>query len=145
MDLNRSMRKGSFDKESPDDISHIDPSSWYKHFSDLLSKKVEVDPIIETYINENKDMFESELGTPFSKEELLVALKDLKNNKSTSMDQVSNEMLKTGGLILSGTVLFLFNKILKVGFYPSLWSLVVRLSTRNYVDLCCLYIREQAG
>ena len=78
MDHIRSMWKVSFDKESPDDTSHIDPSSWYKHFSDLLSKKTEVDPIIETYINENKDMFESELGTPFSKEELLVALKDLK-------------------------------------------------------------------
>ena len=52
----------------------------------------------------------------------MVALKDLKNNKTTSLDQISNEMLKTGGLILSNSVLFLFNQILKVGFYPNLWK-----------------------
>ena len=114
------MRKGNFDKESPDDTSHITASSWHQHFSDLLSKKVEVDPNIEAFINENKDLFESELGTPFSKNELLVALKDLKNNKTTSLDQISNEMLKTGCLILSERVLFLFNQILKLSFHPNL-------------------------
>ena len=122
MELIKSMRKGNFDKNSPDDTSHIDASSWHKHFSDLLSKKVDVDPNIEDFINNNKDCFESELGTPFSKKELLLAIKGLKNNKSTSLDRISNEMLKTGGLILCDSFLYLFNKILSVGFFPNLWK-----------------------
>ena len=92
MELIKSMRNGNFDKNNPDDTSNVSPSAWHRHFSDLLSKKIEVDPNIKSFINENKALFESELGVPFTKEELLVAIKGLKNNKSTSLDQVSNKI-----------------------------------------------------
>ena len=122
MQLIKSMRNGNFDKNNLDDTSNVSPSAWHRHFSDLLSKKIEVDPNIKSFINENKALFESELGVPFTKEELLVAIKGLKNNKSTSLDQVSNEMLKTFGKILPDSFLFLFNKILSIGCYPNLWK-----------------------
>ena len=36
----------------------------------------------------------------FTKSELLIGLKGLKNNKASSFDQISNEMLKVGGLVI---------------------------------------------
>ena len=122
MELIKSMRSGNFDKQKSDDTSHVHPSTWHNHFSELLSKKGDQDPNIEQFIHENKVLFESELGVPFTTVELLTAIKSLKNNKSTSLDLISNEMLKTCGKIIPDHFLFLFNKILSVGCYPNLWK-----------------------
>ena len=122
MELIKSMRSGNFDKKTPDDTSHVNPSEWHKHFSDLLTKKPAKDPNIENFISENKDLFESELGIPFTKTEFLAAIKDLKNNKSTSLDLISNEILKCCGNIFPENFLCLFNKILTFGYYPNLWK-----------------------
>ena len=40
-DLIKSMRDGNFDKEVSDDTASISPQTWFKHFSELLAKKVE--------------------------------------------------------------------------------------------------------
>ena len=122
MELVKSMRSGNFDKCMPDDTSHIDPQTWHQHFAKLLSKNVPANPSLNSYVQQNKNVFESELGVPFTKEELRLALKSLKNNKSSSFDQISNEMLKTGGNIISDSFLFLFNNILDVSCYPSPWK-----------------------
>ena len=122
MELIKSMRSGNFDKNTPDDTSHINPSDWHKHFSELLTKKTAQDPNIESFIFENKDLFESELGIPFTKNELLAAIKGLKNNKSTTLDLISNEMLKCCGKFFPESFLCLFNKILTVGYYPNVWK-----------------------
>ena len=58
----------------------------------------------------------------FTKAELISGLKQLKNNKASSFDQISNEMLKTGGIILIDPMLKLFNEIYSSSFYPSLWK-----------------------
>ena len=106
----------------PDDTSHIDAQTWHQHFAKLLSKNVPANPSLNSYVQQNKNAFESELGVPFTKDELRLALKSFKNNKSSSFDQISNEMLKTGGKIISDSFLFLFNNILDVSCYPSLWK-----------------------
>ena len=51
-----------------------------------------------------------------------MGLKGLKNNKASSFDQISNEMLKTGGTIIVEPLLKLFNHILSRSFYPSAWK-----------------------
>ena len=111
MDLVKSMRDGSFDRAISDDTSGVSPSTWHSHFSNLLAKKI--DPVKSDVLEEN------ELNEPFTHLELLVGLKDLKNNKASSFDKVSNEMLKTSGRILQGVFLKLFNAIRSSSFYPT--------------------------
>ena len=124
MELVKSMRDGGFDKAVPDDTSSIPPSSWHIHFSNLLAKKVdpEIQNNLKKLINENIDNFQNELSEPFSTLELSSALKELKNNKASSFDRISNEMLKTSGKILKNAFLRLFNSIRVSSFYPSLWK-----------------------
>ena len=67
-------------------------------------------------------MIDNELNEPFTFEELTIGLKDLKNNKASSFDRVSNEMLKTSGKILKNVFLHLFNSIRASSFYPTIWK-----------------------
>ena len=103
MELIRSMRDGNFDKAIPDDTSSIPPSIWHSHFSNLLAKKV--DPDMKNHLRQlvenDIDQLENELSDPFVASELTRALKELKNNKASSFDQITNEMLKTSGTIVS--------------------------------------------
>ena len=122
MELIRAMRDGSFDKSISDDTTGVSPSKWYNHFSKLLAKKVHNDDHLEQYIFDNIDTNTNELNYPFSMEELSKGLKDLKNNKASSFDRISNEMLKTGGKILKSAFLRLFNSIQSCSFYPTLWK-----------------------
>ena len=121
-DLVKSMRDGNFDIEVPDDTTSISPQAWFSHFSELLSKNVDSTQNIEHQKNicENIESFQTELDVPFTKLELI---KGLKNNKARSFDQITNEMLKVGGNIISLPILKLFNSILSSSVYPSVWKL----------------------
>ena len=55
-------------------------------------------------------------------EELQIALKDLKNNKTSSFDKITNEILKCSGKIYKNAFLHLFNLIGQACFYPSAWK-----------------------
>ena len=122
MELIRAMRDGSFDKSTSDDTSGVRPSEWYSHFSNLLAKKVHDDNNLQKYISDNIDLTRNELNEPFTLEELSSGLKGLKNNKSSSFDRISNEMLKTGGRILKTVFLKLFKSIQASSFFPTLWK-----------------------
>ena len=124
MDLVKSMRDGNFDREVSDDTSSISPQTWFKHFSELLSKNVSsnLNTEHEKFIEANLESFETELDFTFTKTELQIGLKGLKNNKASSFDQISNEMLKVSGKIIFEPLLKLFNTILKNSFYPSVWK-----------------------
>ena len=120
MELIRSMRNGGFDKATSDDTSGITPPTWHTHFSDLLANTV--DPNFEELIKDNIDSIDNELNEPFTLSELSAGLKDLKNNKASSFNRVSIEMLKTSGRILKNVFLLLFNSIRSSSFYPTLWK-----------------------
>ena len=124
MDLIRSMRDGRFDKLVPDDTSSISPSAWHTHFTNLLSKKVYTDfqNNLKDLIKDDVDSLENELCEPISASELSSALKDLKNNKASSFDGFSDEMLKSCGNIVKDAFLHLFNAIRVTSLYPSLWK-----------------------
>ena len=124
MDLIKSMRDGNFDREVSDDTSNISPQGWFSHFSDLLSKNVssKLNTDHSKFVEENLGSFPTELDSPFTKTELLKGLKGLKNNKASSFDQISNEMLKVSGNIIFEPLLKLFNTILNTSVYPSAWK-----------------------
>ena len=124
MDLIKSMRDGNFDREVSDDTSSVPPQNWFDHFSKLLAKSVHSDSNTskKEFIDNNLESYKTELDLPFTKTELIKGLKGLKNNKASSFDQISNEMLKVGGNIIFEPLLKLFNGILNTSVYPSVWK-----------------------
>ena len=64
----------------------------------------------------------TKLDDPFSVEEFNFALKNLKNNKASSFDKITNEILKVSGKIYKEAFLHLFNAIGDVCLYPSSWK-----------------------
>jgi hypothetical protein len=125
MDLVRSMRDDSFDKQVSDSTSQVSPDSWRNHFKGLLGPSVQPSPRndeMTAFVQQNCDKARSCLDQPFTRTELLATIKGLKNNKAISFDLVSNEMLKTSKLIISSQLLSIFNLILKSTIYPSVWK-----------------------
>ena len=125
MNIVKSLKNGSFDRKISDDLAFIDPNAWREHFSTLLGPTITPTPsdqLMSDYIEQNCDKFESELGIDFTRSELLEAISSLTNNKATSFDRISNEILKTAKLVIAGPTLKLFNKILDSSIYPSQWK-----------------------
>ena len=125
MNLVKSLRDGSFDRKAANDTGFIDPQTWRDHFSSLLGPQIDHNQdqqkLID-YVENNCDKYESELGRPFVLPELLKGISTLANNKATSFDRVSNEVLKTAKLVIARPTLQLFNSILSSGIYPSQWK-----------------------
>ena len=124
MELNRSMRDGNFDKPTPDDTSGVSPSEWYSHFNDLLAQKLypNLKHNLNDLIQDNAELFKSKLDEPFPVEEFDLALKNLKNNKASSFDMLTNEILKVSGKIYKNAFLQLFNAIARASLYPEGWK-----------------------
>jgi hypothetical protein len=59
---------------------------------------------------------------PFQPNEILKAVKTLKNGKSAAGDLISNEMIKYGFPVLIEPILILFNLIFEKGKFPKLWN-----------------------
>ena len=75
------------------------------------------------FFEQNCDKFESELGAQFTRVEFLKGVSSLANNKATSFDKISNEILKVAKPVIAGPTLRLFNAILSSGTYPTQWKL----------------------
>ena len=54
----------------------------------------------------------------YHKEEVKQSIKRLKNKKAAGLDQIRNEMLKSGARYLTTSLTKLFNFILSKGAYP---------------------------
>ena len=125
MNLVRSLRNGSFDKKISDDSSFVSPEAWHSHFSKLLGPSVTLDhrdEALRSYIDQNCDNQIDNLGHPFTRSELIEGISGLPNNKASSFDKITNEILKTAKLIITKPLLLLFNKILNCSLYPSQWK-----------------------
>ena len=125
MNIVNSIRDGSFDKAVKDDTDNVSPDLWRDHFQRLLGPAVAMDQKntdLKSFINSNCDKFTSELDCPFSLTELTVAVKSLKNNKSLSFDQITNEMLKVAFPVIGKQLLCIFNSVLLTCTVPSSWK-----------------------
>ena len=125
MNLVKALRDNKHDRSKPSDLQEIQPDTWFEHFSSLLGKKIdksETEIQMEDYIKCNIDNLCSELDEPFSKTELLVCIKNLKNNKASAFDMIKNEMLKLSAETLHKPILLLFDTILKFNLYPTDWK-----------------------
>ena len=113
----------------------ITPTEWYDYYEKLTNIK---DQTYQEYYNKQheiiskelkymirhvKQNIKTELDKPFTQKEIEGGINNLKNNKASGNDSVSNEMLK-GAITCIGPLLTeLFNKILLIEYYPKLWDL----------------------
>ena len=74
---------------------------------------------MEEFFNENVDFYSTELDHPLTKADFLKAVKNLNNNKASSFDCISNEMLKAGADTLHHVLLPIFNTSLNFNLYPT--------------------------
>ena len=64
----------------------------------------------------------SDIDEEISREEILKAIKNSKNNKASGPDLITNEMIKCGMDSLINPLFMLFNSILKTGTFPEAWN-----------------------
>ena len=58
MNLVKSLRDGSFDKQMPDNPSFVSPEKWHQHFTQLLGPTIPPTPPqldMVQYVKENSD------------------------------------------------------------------------------------------
>ena len=91
------------------------------------------------------------LNSKITQEEILRAIRNLKNGKASGCDSILNEYIKSTSHVFLPLYGILFNTILDTGFFPEQWSIgcihpinknkVERTDPRNYrpfTILCCL-------
>lgn len=119
-------------KELKEEDPHNDPSlkisadNWLSHFSELFKikeKSSSQDNYFENILDSSLDFRTfSELDTRISEKEVLLAIRNLKNNKSASLDGIKNEMLNASQSSTLPCIIKLFNLNLSSGLYPKKWK-----------------------
>ena len=138
---------------SPKDnaVDLIDKEEWSSHFINLLNVPAAegTDQQFLNYVKTSLPIIEREamsspndfLNKRIEKPDLEKSVKDLKMNKSSYLDNISNEVIKHGLDILEGPLIMLYNKIISIGQFPKAWSdgIIVplhkkddKLDTNNY-------------
>ncbi|CAG2225469.1 unnamed protein product [Mytilus edulis] len=104
------------DKDISDQSSNIPSDEWYNYFNKLLNVDCS---------NEQDDFptrYNVFLDYDINMQEVLKAIKSLKNNTSVGFDCISNEMLKHSSVNMLNCICKLFNIILKSTLFPSSWT-----------------------
>ena len=104
----------------------IDTNTWYDHFRNLNTVKSkfderlnELNQILKT--NKQNKTF-TLMDSVIKDKEIQSSISKLKNNKSSGLDSIRNEMIKSGANILLPCLNKLFNLIFSSGCYPSSWA-----------------------
>ena len=125
MELVKKIRDGSFDKQPNSDTDSISPEDWKSHFSDLLGPKItknEHHNEYENFVSQNVEKCNQIFEKALDKNEILRAVKSLKNNKSSSFDRVTNEMIKASMPALLDPIFLLFKTLIENSLYPTTWK-----------------------
>ena len=109
--------------EKSDTLNAISPNKWVEHFPKIFeSKNIEgknPQPMLNLdFINDNQRVLISQ----FTAEEISNGIKKLKNNKTSGLDSMSNEMIKTSAPIILHLLVIFFHKILETKEYPDEWA-----------------------
>ncbi len=107
-----------------DPADKVDPAKWLSHFRALLKVPENAENLYkqDLALAENRYRKYSQLDYDMSEEEIVKAIRSLKNNKSAGPDGIINEMLKVG----YKTIIKPIQKLLQVVFdskqFPSPWK-----------------------
>ena len=114
-DFWETVHKISFRRKSV--CNNISVNSWFQHFRALLEKAIDFD--FDDEVFEDSESF---LNRPISKEEVLLALRKLKNKKAAGPDGIIGEMLKNTGSYVLDFFVKLFNALFEKGVFPERWT-----------------------
>ena len=105
----------------------VSSDNWVSHFSKLFSVKNQFKAQNKHYeqllLEAEKNKTFTQLDFKITEKEVVQAISKLKNKKSSGLDGIKNEMLKTGQIYLVPCIVKLSNTILSSGTYPSDWKI----------------------
>ena len=104
--------KGQTSKQCP-----IDVKSLYNHFKNINNSDHDTAGVPEA----NLDYETQGLNAAITEEEVICAIKALKNGKAVGIDEVRNEFIKHSSPLLISIYCKLFNKVLDSGIVPEQW------------------------
>ena len=115
------------EQENPNgSVSAIDSNTWYDHFRNLNSGRSKFDERLEqlnqVLKNDRQTNTFTLMDSVIKDKEIQYSITKLKNNKSSGLDGIRNEMIKSGADILLSCLNKLFNLIFSSGHYPSAWA-----------------------
>ena len=106
--------------------STVDMNEWVLYFSKLYNNKTEHhDKQFHEYVKNTLPVLEktdNNKECKINSEDVVKNVKELKNNKSSGLDYLLNEMLKCTIDITKDTITSVFNEIIKSGKYPECWQ-----------------------
>ena len=129
------IHKISSNKRQP--VNNISSDDWFVHFKELLTKETNVDDSVPLDRGVEEEIVDN-MNRPISKEEVLLAVRKIKNKKAAGPDGIIGELLKYGcksDLFVSFFVRF-FNSLFDKGVYPEQWteSIVLTLYKKGDVN-----------
>lgn len=104
--------------DSIDGTEDLDLNKFYDFFKEL-NMAIGSDRDVKDHENIGSN---KELDLPITKEEILTCINNLKNNKATGTDYISNEYIKNTKNLMIDIYVKLFNMIYSSGHFPSSWS-----------------------
>ncbi len=112
----QTMHKISHKRVQP--LNSIAIGEWFQHFKGVLEKDRE--NVEEELQYENDDT--SFLDRPISKEEVLLAIRKMKNRKAAGPDGLLGEFFKFAGDEVVNFLTKLFNTLFDKGVFPKTWT-----------------------
>ena len=108
----------SISKRKPQPSNNITIEEWFDHFKNVLEKEIDEEEEADLDSDNGDDV----LDRPISREEVLLAIRKLKNNKAAGPDGIIGEMLKYAGDPVVDFLVKLFNILFDRGIFPDSWS-----------------------
>ena len=114
------------EKETNENSSAISPSVWLNHFQNLNELKVEFKEQLENLERKlnllEKEKCFTELDMKITETEISNAISSIKANKAAGLDNITNNMLKSGQVMLLPSLHKMLNLCLTYGKYPESWA-----------------------
>ena len=119
----------SYNRETPSQQSHLSSNKWFHHLKELIGTQCKVSDSRSTLVhNRLADCINEQssinpiLDRVITVEEVQKAVKNVKCKKSSGLDGIKNEMIKTLLPEVKDMLTDVFNLILRSGKYPDEWK-----------------------
>ena len=97
-------------------------NKWKTGFYELLDPNITANENDEVFVRDNSDLnFDQDVNSALTRDEVVKAIKSVKNNKANDIDNLLAESLKTP--VFTGILTVLFNKCFNDGIVPDTWKL----------------------
>ena len=112
------------------------------HFRSLLNATSllgeEEESNAESWESEGVPVINDDLDRDITIDEIESCIKKLKNNKASGVDNILNEYIKYSSNKFKTVLVTLFNKILFLGYFPSIWAIgeILPIFKKGDINIC---------